>query len=315
MSAPDATPAETPAGPVPAVSVIVPAHDREDSVRSAIASVLDQSFTDLEVIAIDDASRDGTLGVLQAMAREDARLRVLRHDRNRGVSAARNTGIGAARGRLIAFQDSDDLWLPDKLARQIAALEAAPEAVAVWCAMEIENIEALGGADPAGTAGMTIVPKPGDIPRQGEELRALLAQNSISTQMLVVRREALEAVGGFDPRLPALVDWDLVLRLAGLGPLVMVEAPLVRQRFSANSLTRSLEKRLAGLQGILERHGAAFAAEPEILARHHQKIAGTLRRLGDLRGARRHMVAAILARPLSPRRWLKALWLTLRAPF
>lgn len=303
-------PADSPPAPAapapasPAVSVILPAHDRARTVRAAIDSVLAQDFTDLEVIVVDDASTDAT--VAQVAAIGDPRLRLLRHDTNQGVSAARNTALAAARGTLIAFQDSDDLWLPGMLAAQVAALDAAPAAVASYCGMTVENPEAVGGK------GSFYMP-PRDHPvRSGDLLTALLGGNFISTQTLVVRRDALDRAGPFDPALPALVDWDFVLRLSALGPIVLVDEPLVRQRYSDNSLTRSLEKRLRGFQGILARHGAALAAHPELLARHHHRIAGACRRLGRTAEARRHILAALRAEPLAPRRWALAAWLMLR---
>ena len=100
---------------VPLVSVIIPTYNRADLVQEALASVKAQTFRDFEIVVVDDGGTDGTCEVLSAW-RE---TRVLRHPGRRGVSAARNTGITAARGQWLAFLDSDDLWLPDKLARQI----------------------------------------------------------------------------------------------------------------------------------------------------------------------------------------------------
>lgn len=295
--------------PVPAVSVIIPAFNRAGSVAGAVASVTGQDFTDIEVILVDDASTDGTLAVLEALVAADPRLRLLRHDRNQGAAAARNSGIAAARGALIAFQDSDDLWLPEKLRLQVAALAADPAAVAAYCAMAVENPEAVGGQ-----AGQ-VVPDPAQHPRAGNLHSALLRGSFISTQTLVVRRAALDRIGGFDPAMPALEDWDFALRLAALGPIAMVDRPLVRQRYSGNSLTLSLEKRLAGFRAILARHEAALAAAPGLLGLHHARIAGTCRRLGDLDGARHHARSALRFAPLSPRRIAMALWLSLPQRF
>jgi len=111
------------------VSVVLPTFNRADTVGRAIRSVLDQTFTDLELIVVDDGSTDDTVAVLARFA--DPRLRVLRSTVNRGVSAARNKGIEEARGRFIAFEDSDDSWRPQKLQRQIDCLASAGEGVAV----------------------------------------------------------------------------------------------------------------------------------------------------------------------------------------
>lgn len=286
----------------PDVSVIIPAYNRAATVAAAIGSVLSQDGVNFEVIVVDDASEDGTAAVVEGIG--DARVRLVRHARNAGAGAARNTGIAAARAGLVAFQDSDDLWLPGKLARQVAALRASPDAVAVYCGMLIENAEAVGGS------GSVYLPDPAQRPRSGALHGALLAANFVSTQTLVVHRAALERAGQFDTALPALEDWDFALRLAALGPIALVDDVLVRQRFSDNSLTRSLEKRLRAQEMILERHAQALAGQPGVLALHHRRIAGAHRRLGDVTAARRHIAAALGARPLSPRLW--ALWLRLR---
>jgi len=103
----------------PLVSVVMPAYNCEAYVEQALRSVLEQGIAQLEVIVVDDASTDDTPRVLERLAREDARIRVLTSPRNCGQGACRNRGVGEARGRYLAFQDSDDLWVPDKLERQL----------------------------------------------------------------------------------------------------------------------------------------------------------------------------------------------------
>ncbi len=109
--------------PIP-VSVIIPTYNRAGLVQEAVASVLAQTWRDFEVLVVDDGGSDGTDAALAPYA---SRLRLLRRESRGGVSAARNTGIEAARGEWLAFLDSDDLWLPEKLARQMAYLAAHPD--------------------------------------------------------------------------------------------------------------------------------------------------------------------------------------------
>ena len=111
----------------PLVSVIIPTYNRAALVAEALASVKAQTFRDFEIVVVDDGGTDGTWEALSA----GQEIRVLRHPRRRGVSAARNTGINAARGQWLAFLDSDDLWLPDKLARQMAYLTTRPSLLPV----------------------------------------------------------------------------------------------------------------------------------------------------------------------------------------
>src|SRR5437016_5735478 len=108
----------------PSVSVVLPTRDRLDLLPRALASVLDQSVVDLECIVVDDGSSDGTAAWLADHA--DTRLHVLHTAGGRGPAGARNDGISVARGRYVAFQDSDDEWLPGKLKKQLAALTREP---------------------------------------------------------------------------------------------------------------------------------------------------------------------------------------------
>lgn len=104
---------------MPAVSIITPTYNSADFVRETIESVLAQTFQDWEMLIVDDGSTDETLGIVDALARTDARLKVTRLSENAGPAVARNTGIDLASGRYIAFIDADDLWLPTKLERQL----------------------------------------------------------------------------------------------------------------------------------------------------------------------------------------------------
>ncbi len=106
------------------ISVIIPLYNRREEIGRAIASALRQSHAPHEIVVVDDSSRDNSASAVAALG--DQRIRLLRHERNRGAAAARNTGIAAAEGEWIALLDSDDEWEPEKLARQLAALQAAP---------------------------------------------------------------------------------------------------------------------------------------------------------------------------------------------
>ncbi len=109
---------------MPEISVIMPVYKVEPFVADAIRSVLAQTFTDFELLIIDDVSPDGSIAICQQF--DDPRIRIVRHSKNRGLAGARNTGIGIARGRLLAFLDSDDCWLPEKLALHVAHLRERP---------------------------------------------------------------------------------------------------------------------------------------------------------------------------------------------
>jgi glycosyltransferase involved in cell wall biosynthesis len=200
---------------VPLVSVIIPAYNRATVLRRAIDSVLRQSFGDFEIIVVDDGSTDGTAA--EAAQCTDPRLSALRHDTNRGAAAARNTGIRAAAGALIAFLDSDDEWLPQKLERQVAALQRAPANVLMsttgyW--MLRERSAEIRARTPKNVADW------------GAALRSGCVLSPGSTAMM--RREAFAIHGLFDEQLRRLEDWDWLLRYVAKHDILVVPEPLAR---------------------------------------------------------------------------------------
>jgi glycosyltransferase involved in cell wall biosynthesis len=210
---------------VPEVSVVVAAYNQAPWLGDAIASVRAQTFTDWELIVVDDGSTDGTREVV-ARHEDDARIRCLSQPRAERA-AARNRGIAAASGRLIAFLDADDLWLPEKLARQLAALDAQPEAG--FCYTPARFVDAAGASLPLRKPKGTIA---------GDVFACLMRGNVIILASVVARRAALERVGGFDAslRVYGCEDWDLWLRLAREHPVAVVDEELtLYRRHAANT--------------------------------------------------------------------------------
>ena len=297
--------------PVPAVSVVLPAYNRAGSILAAVESVLGQSFRDFELLVVDDGSSDGTMAALAGVG--DPRVRLLANPRNLGAGAARNTGIRAARAPWVAFQDSDDEWLPQKLEKQMARLDALGGGhVAAYCGMAV--VGDLGGTPLGkhqGRTSLRYIPGPHLTLVEGDIRPALLRESLVSTQTLVARRDRLLAIGGFDESLPALEDWDLAIRLAGLGSFAFVDEPLVMQHFSANSITRHRDRRLAARQKIVAKHLPALQAQPAVLARHYRAIAGEQRRLGLIAEAQASLAQARGLTPLDPKLWALSAWLGL----
>jgi GT2 family glycosyltransferase len=319
----------------PPVSVVVPAFNRAGSIRAALESVLRQTWADFELIVVDDGSTDGTPDAARAL--DDPRLRVIVTPQNMGASAARNLGIAEARGIWIAFQDSDDEWLPLKLEKQMARL-LAPGAdwIAAYCGMLIVDAPS-DRPGPGGRSNPRYFPERDDDPEEfddaiGRLLRwvfpwrrppppcafegdltvSLLRRSLISTQTLVARRDLLLEIGGFDPAFRAAIDRDCALRLAPLGPIAFVDEPLVLQRFSPNSITADRARKLPTRIRLAEKHAAALARHPAIHARHHYAIAGAHREAGDLAAARASLARARALDPGNPRYRAMALWLALR---
>lgn len=287
--------------PVPAVSVVIPVYNRAETIRAAIESVLRQTWTDFELLIVDDGSVDATM--TEAATVRDPRIRLLSNPRNLGAAAARNTGIRAARGTWVAFQDSDDEWLPGKLEKQMARL-TAPEAsyVAAYCGMLIVGgVDDDSGAEGSARPQMRYYPGPEMEGLDGDVLPALKCTSVISTQTFVVRREILTRIGGFDEDLEVLEDWDCALRVAMCGPIAFVDEPLVIQRFSANSLTRGDRRRLESRVRLVEKHLSLLEEEPDTLALHHYVTAGGHRRLGEYPAARAALSKACALQPFNLR--------------
>lgn len=270
----------------PRVSVVLPTHDRAALVGRAVESVLAQSFRDLELIVVDDASSDETPAVLDRFA-ADPRVRIHRNARNLGAAGARNAGIRLARGELVAFQDSDDLWLPDKLAAEIALADRLGGEVAVYC-----------GAIYWSPEDCYYIPIPGSVAAvTGDLSRAILRANPVTPQTLLVSRALLEEVGLFDDRLRIHEDWDLAIRLAQRVPFALVEEPHVIIYRTAGSVSSHSLRDAHFREHLLARYAPLFAADPAALSRQHT-VAGSLFARNRLHGrAFGHYRKAFLGRP------------------
>jgi glycosyltransferase involved in cell wall biosynthesis len=280
----------------PPVSVVIPAYNRAGSIVAAIESVLRQTWTDFELIVVDDGSSDGTLEAAAEV--RDPRVRLVANPRNTGAAGARNTGVGEARGTWIAFQDSDDEWLPQKLEKQMARIAADPAFVGAYC-----GLLTVGRLDPrpGERTHLRYVPHVSVTPAEGDILAPLLQRNLISTQTLVVRRDLFLELGGFDDETTPIEDWDFVLRLAHRGPIAFIDEPLVHQHFSANSITRWAKRRRESQERMVTKNMAFFARRPDLLAHQYYVMAGDNRKAGDLAEARRLLGLARAAAPGAPK--------------
>ena len=198
----------------PQVSVIIPTYNRARIIKEAVDSVLAQDFKDFELIVVDDGSTDNTSSVLAPYG-DDIRIHF---QENKGVSAARNRGIAEASGQFIAFLDSDDLWLPQKLTTQVEFFNQTPDALIcqteeVW----IRN-------------GIRVNPKKRHKKPSGMIFEPSLALCLVSPSAVMIRRELLDSAGGFDETLPVCEDYDLWLRISSRFPVYLIEIPLIIKR-------------------------------------------------------------------------------------
>ena len=245
----------------PLVSVVVPTHDRARLLPRLLASVLGQDLADLELVVVDDGSQDDTSQVLRGC--RDPRLRVVRHDRPRGVAQARNTGTLAATGRWVAWCDDDDVWSPAKLRLQLQALAAAPGTR--WCNG--------GSADVDAELRLTRVRRCPDPARVAVELLRVNAVTGGGSGVLADRALALD-LGGFDTRFSMYADWDMWARLAAAAPLAVVPRPLVGYVEHPGGMSRGrLDLALAEVD-LLRGRLAALADRAGVDARLHDVLLG-----------------------------------------
>jgi glycosyltransferase involved in cell wall biosynthesis len=212
---------------VATVSVIVPAYNAEKTILETIQSIQNQTFSDFEIVVINDGSRDRTVEILGTI--DDPRLKVFSYE-NGGLPVARNRGIEKAIGQFLSFIDADDLWTPDKLAAQLAALEQHPDAGAAysWTAYIDAESNFLYNGKP--------------VPFDGNIYPQLLLECFIANgSNILVRRECVEAVGQFDPTLKSTEDWDFYLRLAAKYPFALVPKYQILYRRSSGSMTAKVD--------------------------------------------------------------------------
>lgn len=267
----------------PLVSVVLPTHDRAERLEGAMASVLSQTVTDLELIVVDDASTDGTPALLERAADADPRVRFVRRERSAGPSPARNTGIRIANGDYLAFIDDDDRWHPEKTAVQMQALNADPSLGAVLCFYESFDERTGRGAAFRGATGYAP--------------RALLWSNFPASILGLVKRSAFTGDLLFDESLTTCEDWDLFLRCAEERRVDTVPRVLSRVVFHGSGLQSAYDRdrRTGGRAAFVAKHGHKMS---DLCRRYHDARISLIRQ--ESGPARAGMYARYLA-TLPPR--------------
>lgn len=254
---------------LPAISIVMPCFNARQHLPRSIGSVQAQTFTDWELIAIDDGSTDDTRAWLDGVA--EPRLRVL-GQANQGVCAARNTALQAVRAPLVAFLDADDTWSPEFLAEMNEAMRLRPQAVLAYCGWQNVGLP--------GPRGEPFVPPDHETERKLEEL---LSSCRWPIHACLTRREAIAAAGAFDPRFRTSEDFLLWLKLAKDRPIVRVPKVLAQYHFhgqgqaSADTARAALDQWRAQ-RTFLAEHPADAASLPAAVRR--EATTGRLLRRG-----------------------------------
>jgi len=230
-----------------AVTIVTPAHNASRFLPDAVASIQSQTFSDWELIIVNDGSSDDTASVAEDLAIADSRIRVY-HQRKSGVSSARNLGLSVAVSPYVAFLDADDLWTPAALERLIGELESHPEYPAVY---GVSGYVDDGGNSISGATLESWVRRrlrvegrrrrevPIDQPTSFE---MLAVRNYIAIGAIVLRREYLEKLGGFHADLSGMEDWHLWLRLSRIAPIGFVDELVLNYRRHDRNVTRNAKK-------------------------------------------------------------------------
>jgi glycosyltransferase involved in cell wall biosynthesis len=229
------------------VSVVIPARNVAPYIGAAITSALEQTAPPFEIIVVDDGSTDDTHSVVDRWNGKGHHSRVLvryLYVPPAGPALARNTGIRVARGSHIAFLDADDIWLPDKLERQLALLGADPDLCLVYTGAAL--------TDEKGTILKAISCQPACAGRQAAAV--LRIKNCIQISTVLASRSGLLRAGLFDPSLPSCENWDLWIRLARQGAVAFVDAALVKYRMRTGSRITDVSRMKDARLQVLARH-------------------------------------------------------------
>lgn len=289
----------------PTFSVLVPVFNARATLGEAIESVRAQTFDDWELVVVDDGSTDGSADVVAQHAEEDDRIRLVRRP-NGGLSAARNTGIASARGRFCALLDADDVWLPEKLERQLPLLD---DRTVVFSDAYAEDVE-TGKREPYGAR----LNRPTSSYPSGDAFDELLRQNFVPSLTAVVSLPLLRHARGFDEALSVSPDWDLWLRLALEGVRFEYAAePLAVYRVHPESLSGDGEAlRRDAVRVIRHARGRASAAQRTTVDRrlrvarreleiYLRKRAWRAAATGNTRAAQRDLASSFRSNPRSRR--------------
>lgn len=267
----------------PLISVVIPVYNRATTIGNCLRSIQAQTYESWEAIVVDDGSIDATHQVVAKLAREDARIRLIRHDRNRGAQAARNTGIRAAQGEWIAFLDSDDQFLPHSLEARLGL--ARKENVSVVHS-ECYVIEKDG------------IMKPYSVPPMaGQVYQRLLEEEGPLFQGLLVSKDSLKRIHYLDEKIVAFQEWDTAIRLANHYAFGFEAKPtFIYDCRNSDRISSNMLREGRGYEQVFHKHYLAILryAGRRVLARHYRIAADWYQAGGDLEAVRRCRLMASL---------------------
>ena len=249
------------------VSVIIPVRNGERFVRPTLVSALAQTYHPIEVVVVDDGSTDRTATIVEAVAARDNRVRLFRTERS-GVAQARNFALSRARGRLIAPLDADDLWHPEKLARQVRLMQSSsPKVGLVYCwSIKIDADDFLIWLPPAAHQ-----PAIARINPQGRVMAELALRNFIgNSSSPLIKRSCIDEVGGYDLNLRGAEDWKLYLALSEICEFAVVPEWLVGYRQWAGNMSRDVARMAQSMKLVGRWLAEKWPDMPKALSRERE---------------------------------------------
>jgi len=271
----------------PTASIILPTYNRAELIGRAIKSILSQTYQDFEIIIVDDGSTDNTEEVVRSF--DDKRIKYIVNRINKGAAFARNVGIKAAMGEYIAFQDSDDEWLPLKLEKQLKAFDVSPADVGVvytgfWKIKDKKKY---------------YVPFKWVKQKDGNIHKELIKGNFVGTPAVLVKKKCFKKSGLFDENLPGLEDWELFIRLSNYYNFKYIEEPLLIAYRSVDSISAYSNALAEALEIIIIKHFEYFAKDRKTLANHYFTMGISFFSNGETKKGRYYMISSFKLNPLN----------------
>jgi len=269
---------------IPKVSVIIPTYNRADLLPRAIDSVLNQTYQDFELIIVNDGSIDNTEDIVKRFQKKDKRIQYIKYDKNRGPSEARNTGMKIAKGKYVAFLDSDDEWLENKLEKQLDVFKN-PQINVVTCwaywVNEIKNKTSIY-----------------TVPYFDDPLPYILKENYIlsSPSGVILKKNVIEKIGFFDSSLRIAQDWDYWMRIIENGyNFYVIPQPLLKYFFRKENLTNSTSnfEKAQNIEKIFQKHKQYYKKYSYIYALKLREVGHLFCLGGDLKNGRKYLQEAI----------------------
>jgi teichuronic acid biosynthesis glycosyltransferase TuaG len=283
------------------VSVLMPSYNYACFLPLAISSVLSQSYSDIELIIVDDCSTDGSRAIIEDWKKRDDRIVSVYHDRNRGLSAARNTGLSASSGAFIALCDSDDIWLEHKLKTQMDQFHKDPELGVVHSDSAIidRNSELTGQR----FGEMFLTPGQNT---SGLLFEELCERNFICVPTVVLRREAVEFAEGFDESIRSLEDWVCWTKISTRYSFFYIDEALAQYRIHGSGLSSNsnnmAENRIKAIEILLE-----FLSDlrPETKSRMMYSLGRSHQEVADFSNASKAFLRSLQLNPWEGRSWVR----------